>query len=490
MRSCSRALGMLALPLLLLAVAAVAAARAADDDADPPPAACQAQLDSYCNSYGGGGHGCSPGSGAGRSVCPSGAHYVARKDRGSNFTKQWDMIQWRCYSEAMLSADRAHYLNGTCYCSQPAQLAWLLCNCTKGSKACGPRPAGPAPPAASPCLAPAPPPAELTYTTVFALNTTLNTCYRIPLITYTAKGTLLAISEERYDAAKCPDNYGAGQPGGHNQVMRRSTDMGKTWGPIARQVGSLENLKAVGGTDYTNPSIVNVNVDGKKRILYQYSTQNNPSAPQHGHTIQMWSDDDGLTWRDRTEDVSTQLEQGLAKEYPGATPGPIQGVQVGEKLVMCAWGSKGSQRGSAGWEPGMANFVYYSDNYGTNWTAAAPLEGETFNECQVTGLANGSVVLVSRQAQTPLGEPHSYYITTYSPDLSSRGPIRKMVGVDTPTCEGSLVTSPRDGALYFAHPSSQAMRMNLTIHKSVDGGGTWPTAKVIWPACTAGYSGL
>lgn len=285
-------LSLLLPPLYAFAASAVAVA----DDATepPPPPVCQARMDAYCNSYGTRGVGCAPPfDGGGRSVCPKHVKYVARKDHGSNLTKQWDQVTWRCYSEAMLSADRAHYVNGTCYCTQTSQLAWLLCNCTNG-KDCG---SAPHPEEPSPCLVPAPPPPQdLTFVDVFTLNSTLNTCYRIPLITYTASGTLLAIAEERYDASQCPDNYPTGQPGGHNQVSRRSTDAGKTWGPIIRQVGSLENLKAVGGVDYTNPSVVNVKTpQGKTRILYQYSTQNNPSAPEHGHTVQMWSDDDGLS---------------------------------------------------------------------------------------------------------------------------------------------------------------------------------------------------
>ena len=74
---------------------------------------------------------------------------------------------------------------------------------------------------------PAPaPPSDLTFVDVFCLNKTLNTCYIIPLIIYTAVGTLLAIAEERFIATTCPDNYKSGEPGGHNQVTRRSTDMG------------------------------------------------------------------------------------------------------------------------------------------------------------------------------------------------------------------------------------------------------------------------
>lgn len=98
-------------------------------------------------------------------------------------------------------------------------------------------------------------------------------------------------------------------------------------------------------------------------------------------------------------------------------------------------------------------------------------------ECQVGALANGSVILITRQAITPKGQPNAYSITTYAPDFKIHGPIRRMVGVDTPTCEGSLVQHAGD--LYFAHPSSQKVRMNLTISKSANGGESWPTARAI-----------
>lgn len=101
-----------------------------------------------------------------------------------------------------------------------------------------------------------------------------------------------------------------------------------------------------------------------------------------------------------------------------------------------------------------------------SWEAAPPLEGELFNECMIAALPNRSIVHISRKALPH--RPYSYGIVTYAPDLRTRGPIRTLAGIDTPTCEGSLVFA--NGALYFANPSSQLQRWNMTIHKSTDGG--------------------
>ena len=158
--------------------------------------------------------------------------------------------------------------------------------------------------------------------------------------------------------------------------------------------------------------------------------------------------------------------------------------------MLCAWGSNGTEIGTPGWVPGFGNFVYSSTDYGATWEAAAPIVGEFFNECQVAALPDHRVVMISRRQVSVEGR-HSYAIVTFSPDLKSRTEVRTLEGIDTPICEGSLVATD-SGDLYFANPSSQTDRANLTIHKSSDAGLTWPTKRLIWPSHLgpSGYSGM
>ena len=53
-------------------------------------------------------------------------------------------------------------------------------------------------------------------------------CFRIPSIIQTRAGTLLAFAESRLG--------GCGDQGAHNLVLRRSSDEGRTWGPLITAV--------------------------------------------------------------------------------------------------------------------------------------------------------------------------------------------------------------------------------------------------------------
>ena len=58
-------------------------------------------------------------------------------------------------------------------------------------------------------------------------------------------------------------------------------------------------------------------------------------------------------------------------------------------------------------------------------------------------------------------QPHTYATLTFSGEkFADRTPIVTLPDVETPVCEGSLVSY--DGALYFSHPQSTTARTALT----------------------------
>ena len=140
----------------------------------------------------------------------------------------------------------------------------------------------------------------LSFTQVIAADDTLRACYRNPVLTRTARGTLLCFIEERSRGPRwhpnhdgdhsCSDNY-VGGVGGHNLGVMRSSDDGASWSPILRLAGNVTNLMAKGGVDFTNNAVIPVRLpSGKEQLLYQYGTQNNPSFLEHGRIFQRLSD--------------------------------------------------------------------------------------------------------------------------------------------------------------------------------------------------------
>ena len=100
-------------------------------------------------------------------------------------------------------------------------------------------------------------------------------CFRIPSIIKTSEGTLLAFSENR--VTDCGDN------GPHHAlVLRRSTDNGKTWGPMTTVVEGTSPCPGCPAA-ISNPNPVEVSLpSGKTAILMSYDTMNNPNMKHHG----------------------------------------------------------------------------------------------------------------------------------------------------------------------------------------------------------------
>ena len=57
-----------------------------------------------------------------------------------------------------------------------------------------------------------------------------------------------------------------------------------------------------------------------------------------------------------------------------------------------------------------------------------------------------------------------------------------------PYCEASIL-SDSQGSLFLANPSHPGRRLNFSVHRSFDGGRSWPTSVVVY-AGDAGYSDM
>jgi hypothetical protein len=226
-----------------------------------------------------------------------------------------------------------------------------------------PPPPEPATQLPQPTQSPQPTPSPLpTPVVVFRLNESgLNTCYRIPVLAATQSGVLLAFAEERTVLPARPDSSCGDNGAGHNIVLKRSRDDGRTWSPLIRAVGSAANLGA-GGVGFTNPMPFVL----RNRVLLHYATLNNPSPSAHGETMQTWSDNDGASW----SATPTSLAQFMpGPPYAGALPGPARGVQLGDggRLIGCGWSNNSTvpvTTNKTEWERDVhfAAFAYYSDD--------------------------------------------------------------------------------------------------------------------------------
>ncbi|WP_373651886.1 alpha/beta hydrolase fold domain-containing protein [Schlesneria sp. DSM 10557] len=297
--------------------------------------------------------------------------------------------------------------------------------------------------------------------------------YRIPALTTTPKGTLLAVYDMRRSKGRdLQEDIDIG--------LSRSTDAGQTWEPmrIVMDMGEFGGLPQ-NQNGCSDPGII---VDQQTGQIFCFAVWMNGKPGKHqwnddgsepgfeiGKTAQFMmvqSSDDGLTWS-KPENLTQKLKQ---ESWWLLAPSPQSGITLPDgTLVMPVQGREGR-------DP-LAAFatIMISRDHGANWTLATPgYRGG--NECQAALIGDQTIMLNVRNDREKfravmvthdLGQtwiPH----TTHSNTLIE------------PNCNASLLRADyqrgtkQKRALLFANPHSQKGRTHHTIQVSFNEGGTWP----------------
>lgn len=306
---------------------------------------------------------------------------------------------------------------------------------------------------------------------IFPSGTGGYSCFRIPAIIRSSKGSLLAFAEARKNS--CSDN------GDIDMVVKRSTDEGQHWG------GRI-TVWDDGANTCGNPVPV---VDAQTGRIYLLMTwnlgQDNIGAIDNGtsedtrRVFVTWSDDDGLTWQPPKEITDSVKPPG----WGWYATGPCHGIQVrkgpfaGRLVIPCDYIETGTKNGGS--------HVIWSDDHGATWHRGGAVTADKTNESSVAELSDGRLLLNMRSS-------YGVRIVSVSDDggASWSAPQAATALVD-PNCEGSLLADDDSTAyrLFFSNPASSSARENMTVKMSTDDGHSWPAAHAVYAGPSA-YSDI
>ncbi|MFI1590362.1 exo-alpha-sialidase [Streptomyces halstedii] len=299
--------------------------------------------------------------------------------------------------------------------------------------------------------------------------------YRIPALTTSTKGTLLAAYDARPTLGDLPGNLGV--------VLRRSTDGGTTW--QTQQVVREEAAPK----GFGDPSLLTDTTTGRIFVFYASSvnqgffgsaTGNDENDPDVLQADYSYSDDDGVTWTHRR--ITQQIKN---PAWAGMFAASGQGIQLrngphkGRLIQQYAIRHDG------------ANYAVsaYSDDHGETWKTGRPV-GPGGDENKTVELNDGRIMLNNRSAP--------YRTVAYSSDGGvTYTPFTQDTNLPDPANNGSViryapdaaVSDPQSSWLLFSNTESTSSRRNLTVKMSCDNGKTWPIRKVVDPG-SAAYSTL
>ena len=287
-------------------------------------------------------------------------------------------------------------------------------------------------------------------------------CYRIPAIVTAPNGDLVAAIDERVPS--CGDLKWSKDI---NIVIRRSTDLGKTWTEIERVVDFPFGQSA------SDPSMI-VDEETKEIFLfYNFMDLEKEKDVYYLHYTK--SADNGKTWSDPVDITAQITKPEWDTDFKFITSGRGIYTSTGKMLHCMVNLSYGVN-------------VFGSNDHGKTWyfidTPITPAD-----ESKIVELEDGSWMINSRVNGKGMRYVH------ISTDEGKSWQTRPESQLIDSGCNASIIryTSEKDGddknRLLFSNAKMKDARMNMTVRISYDEGETWSEGKTIYAGSSA-YSSL
>ncbi|MGW2103483.1 sialidase family protein [Streptomyces olivaceoviridis] len=304
--------------------------------------------------------------------------------------------------------------------------------------------------------------------------------FRIPAVVASRSGTLLAFCEGRVDSAA--------DHGHIDIVLKRSTDGGRTWGPLQVAADNGANLAG-------NPAPVVL--DTGRVLLVHVRAAATEAAILRGQVGEadgrrVWvqhSDDDGVTWS-RPREITKQVKKPGWRWY-ATTPGHALQLTSGRVLVPANHTLPPTGTDTGAEARYNSGHCLLSDDRGESWYLGYLDENTdgyvNVNETTAAELPDGRVYLNTRNDSPSPGNRADAHSKDGGKSLVK--PFRPQAGLTAPVCQGSVLQLRDPDLLLFSAPADPAARALMTIRASDDGGTTWRPAFTV-DGLPAAYSDL
>lgn len=296
--------------------------------------------------------------------------------------------------------------------------------------------------------------------------------YRIPAIVTAADGTIVAVADRRWDSS-------GDLPGRIDIVARRSTDNGRTWGPVITVVEHRD------GCGYGDAALVVDRRSGDILCICASGPGFFQSASDNRLDINVIrSKDNGLTWSEPTvitdmiygRGCSNPVSCGFAGAF--AASGRAEQTADGRLLFVVAVRKSADSRR-------LSNFVCSSSDGGYTWELLPEEVCTEGDESKIVELADGSLLMSIRN---PRRGCRKYAVRPAGGEWREPALWEEMA---EPACDGDLLRYRRGRRECLIHsiPLDPKARRNVSLMVSSDNGVTWSLLETVW-SCGSAYSAL